>query len=73
MFLVQTTVGRLIVVRRYVNGPSRWARWDNWRERHEFWLAGNGNVECKWIVQTATFPARRGHAVVALVRRGQLI
>ena len=35
MFLVQTTVGRLIVVRRYVNGPSRWSRWGNWRERHE--------------------------------------
>ena len=73
MFLFKTVIGRVIEVRRFVNGPSRWARWGNWRERHEFRLAGNGNVERKWIVQTATLPARRGHPVVALVRRGQLI
>lgn len=73
MFLFKTVIGRVIEVRRFVNGPSRWARWGNWQERHEFWLAGRGNVERKWIVQTATFPARRGHAVVALVRSDQLI
>jgi len=73
MFLFKTVIGRVIEVRRYVNGPSRWARWGNWRERHEFWLAVKGNVERKWIVQAATFPARRGHAVVALVRSDQLI
>ena len=73
MFLFKTVIGRVIEVRRFVNGSSRWARWGNWRERHEFWLAVKGNVERKWIVQTATFPARRGHAVVALVRIGQLI
>ena len=27
MFLFKTVIGRVIEVRRFVNGPSRWARW----------------------------------------------
>lgn len=73
MFLFQTVIGRVIEVRRYVNGPSRWARWGNWRERQEFWLTGKEGAERKWIVHTATFPARRGHDVIALVHKDKVI
>ena len=42
MFLFRTVTGRVNEVRRHVNGLSHWAHWGNWRERHEFWLAGKG-------------------------------
>jgi hypothetical protein len=65
---LQTFHGRIVDLRRYTNvhlyigrrplGPT---------DRYELWIKLQGGVEHKFIVNTRTMPARRGHEVSLVV------
>lgn len=65
--------GELTEVQRFINVPMRWCEQYPARERRELWIQSAGGIELKLVVHTRAMPARRGHRVLAVLHRGQLV
>ena len=51
----------------------RWCEQHPARERRELWIRSTGGIELKLVVHTRAMPARRGHRVLAVLHRRQLV
>ncbi len=65
--------GQLTEVQRFINVPMRWCEQYPARERRELWIAAPQGLEVKLVVHTRAMPARRGHQVLAVLYRKQLV
>jgi len=65
--------GELTEVQRFINVPMRWCEQYPARERRELWIRSTGGIEVKLVVHTRAMPARRGHRVLAVLHRRQLV
>ena len=65
--------GELTEVQRFINVPMRWCEQYPARERRELWIHSPGGIEVKLVVHTRAMPARRGHRVLAVLHRRQLV
>jgi hypothetical protein len=65
--------GELTEVQRFINVPMRWCEQYPARERRELWIRSNCGLEVKLVVHARVMPARRGHQVLAVVHRKQLV
>jgi len=65
--------GELTEVQRFINVPMRWCEQYPARERRELWIRSSCGMEVKLVVHARVMPARRGHRVLALVHRQQLV
>jgi len=65
--------GELTEVQRFINVPMRWCEQYPARERRELWIRSTGGIELKLVVHTRAMPARRGHRVLAVLHRRQLV
>jgi hypothetical protein len=65
--------GELTEVQRFINVPMRWCEQYPARERRELWIRSAGGIELKLVVHTRAMPARRGHRVLAVLHRRQLV
>ncbi len=65
--------GELTEVQRFINVPMRWCEQYPARERRELWIRSTGGIEVKLVVHTRAMPARRGHRVLAVLHRLQLV
>lgn len=65
--------GELTEVQRFINVPMRWCEQYPARERRELWIQSTGGIEMKLVVHARVMPARRGHQVLAVLHRKQLV
>jgi len=65
--------GELTEVQRFINVPMRWCEQYPARERRELWIRSACGMEVKLVVHARVMPARRGHHVLAVVHRKQLV
>lgn len=69
----QWVSGELTEAQRFINVPMRWCEQYPARERRELWIRSTGGIEVKLVVHTRAMPARRGHQVLAVLHRRQLV
>lgn len=60
-------------VQRFINVPMRWCEQYPARERRELWIQSTWGMEVKLVVHARVMPARRGHRVLAVLHRKQLV
>lgn len=65
--------GELTEVQRFINVPMRWCEQYPARERRELWIRSTCGMEVKLVVHARVMPARRGHQVLAVLHRKQLV
>jgi len=65
--------GELTEVQRFINVPMRWCEQYPARERRELWIQSTGGIELKLVVHTRAMLVRRGHRVLAVLHRRQLV
>lgn len=65
--------GELTEAQRFINVPMRWCEQYPARERRELWITAPQRLEVKLVVHTRAMPARRGHQVLAVLYRKQLV